>query len=108
VRSYRLPDGTVLVEMGHASALHLALDEHGRFTHDGGIIEPRTFEHRSASGTVLASYGQPKTYALDDYFYILELYFVADGAFVRGNLEIGGPSGVYRCTLTTERVLALA
>jgi len=31
--------------MGHASARHLALDEHGRFTHDGGIVEPRTFEH---------------------------------------------------------------
>jgi hypothetical protein len=106
MRRYSLVDGTVLVETGLASAMYLTLDD-GRFAiDDAEPIEPRTFEHRDATGDVLATFGQPHTYALDDYFYILDVYFVANGALVRGSLEIGGARGVHRTRLTnSERVL---
>jgi hypothetical protein len=109
MRRYLLADQSVLVETGRAVAMQLVLDEEGRFAiDDAPAIEPRTFEHRDASGAVIATYGQPHTYALDDYFYILDVCFVADGALVRGTIEIGGAGGAHRTRLRgTERVLTV-
>lgn len=108
MRRYPLPDGTVLVETGLATALYLTLDSAGRFAiDDAEAIEPRTFEHR-AGDEILATFGQPRTYALDDYFYILDVHYIADHALVRGSLEIGGARGAHRTRITTsERVLSL-
>jgi hypothetical protein len=107
MRRYALVDGSVLVETGLAVATGFALDENGRFAiDDAPPIEPRTFEHRDTTGTVIATYGQPRTYALDDYFYVLDVHWVADGALVRGTIEIGGARGAHRTRLSgSERVV---
>lgn len=108
MRSYSLADGTVLVETGIASAQGLVLDDDGRFVLDDGPIEPRTFEHRAASGEIIATFGDPKTYALDDYFYILDVHYVVDGTLMRGTIEIGGARGTHRTRITSStRVLEL-
>jgi esterase/lipase superfamily enzyme len=95
---YRLPDGTTLEVCGRPSALHLDLDRQGRCQlTDGGWLAPRVFQHKDATGKVIAMYGRsPTTSALDDYLYITDLYYVHDGALYRGGIEAGGAGRVYR------------
>jgi hypothetical protein len=99
--TYHLPDGSSLIETGRPSAMYLTYDEQGRFAlTDGSFIEPRLYRHLGKTGEVIAYYDRhPHTYALDDYFYILDIYYVRGDTLYRGGIEMGGPPGVFRCTL---------
>jgi hypothetical protein len=104
---YALANGDRLVETGYARSANLHLDKAtGRFTlSDGTWIEPRTFVVVDPRGVVIASYGHPsREFALDDYLYILDVYFVRNSGLFRGTLEIGGPPGNYTARLSQERV----
>lgn len=80
--------------------MYLTLDERGRFElSSGDAVEPRTFVHARADGELVSTYGQPHTYALDDYFYIIDLHYVRDGILYRGGIVIGGAGSHHRCEL---------
>jgi hypothetical protein len=99
-------DGSSLVEIGRPRAMYLTYDEQGRFAlTDGEFIEPRLYLHVGKTGEVIGNYARdPYTYALDDYFYILDVYYVRGDTLYVGGIEMGGPPGVFRCTLMTPYV----
>jgi hypothetical protein len=111
-RTYRLPNGDRLVEKDWAQATCFLPDPDGRFpinAHADGtfrsaplFIEPRTFELVAPSGETRAFYGHPSTSPLDDYLYIMRVYFVRDGKLVRATLEMGGR--VLRTRIADEQV----
>lgn len=92
--------------------MYLTYDEHGRFAlTDGSFIEPRLYTHLSATGEVIAYYAcTPNTYALDDYFYILDLFFVRGDTLYKSGIKMGGPPGVFRCSvmMASEQLTGLA
>ena len=110
---YRLPNGERLVEKEWAEATGFRTDADGRFpinaNRDGTRrsapvhVEPRTFELVAANGKVRSYYGHPSTSPLDDYLYVIEVYFVRDDKLVRAMIEMGG-SGALRTRLADESV----
>jgi hypothetical protein len=91
-RCYGLENGDLLEETGWVTSSHLSLNELGWLELLGDAwIEPRTFVLRSITGETTRQFGDPWTgSALDDYLYILGVYYVEDKTLWSATIEIGG------------------
>jgi len=100
---YRTQSGDVLTEASIARAY--AVPESGDITlEDGRTLCLRTFTLHGADGAPKGFFGDPRNYALDDYMYVLDAHWVDGDTLYRGMLEIGGPGGTYRQTLSSASV----
>jgi hypothetical protein len=98
--SFRTDTGDLLTEDDIARAI--ALPESGDIElDDGRTIRARTYTLTGVDGRFKEVFGHPRNYALDDYLYIIDVHWIEGDTLYRGMVEVGGPGGIYRQTLTS-------
>jgi hypothetical protein len=105
-RTYRLPNGDRLVDERWVAVTGFSLESDGRLAlSDGSFIEPRCFVVTSVTGERKRFYGPPKTSALDDYFYLLDVYYVKGSSLRSAMVELGGPPSKWYVRLSQEQTV---
>jgi hypothetical protein len=105
-RSYRLPNGDRLLEERWESVTGFSLDPGGVLRlSDGTFVEPRCFTLFDAKNERKRHFGPPGTNALDDYLYLLDVYYVNGGCLRTAMIEIGGPSQSCSVRLSMEKIV---